>query len=177
MPEVPEAGEAAVAHQVWALHELLYVQRRQVGYACHHLLEGCGLLLQGRANIWIQQNLPLRLSRLAHRDNNRLRTTLPADHPKTSAVTVSERRSRDIPARTSTQRLGTPTAAREVVDRDQRRPTVRVQGRKGYSLRKPTTTETVVGIATSPLWVPLGALVSVGEGMSGAPPKRWIGCP
>jgi hypothetical protein len=48
---------------------------------------------------------------------------------------------------------------------------------KGYSLRNPTTTETVMGITTSPLWVPFGVLVSMGEGMSGAPPTRWIGCP
>jgi hypothetical protein len=48
---------------------------------------------------------------------------------------------------------------------------------KGYALRKATTTETVVGVVTSPIWIPVGALVVIGEGMSGSPPKRWIGCP
>jgi hypothetical protein len=48
---------------------------------------------------------------------------------------------------------------------------------KGYSPRAATTTETVLGWTLSPLWVPLAALASIGEGMSGQPPQRWIGCP
>jgi len=48
---------------------------------------------------------------------------------------------------------------------------------KGYALRKPNTTETVLGVVFAPVWVPLGALAAFGEGMSGSPPKRWIGCP
>ena len=48
---------------------------------------------------------------------------------------------------------------------------------KGYALRNATTTEMVVGVVTSPIWIPVGALVVIGEGMSGLPPKRWVGCP
>ncbi len=48
---------------------------------------------------------------------------------------------------------------------------------KGYALREPNTAETVLGVAFAPVWVPLGALAAFGEGMSGAPPKRWMGCP
>ena len=43
---------------------------------------------------------------------------------------------------------------------------------KGFSLRKPTTTETVLGVAFSPVWVPLGAVAAIGEGITGDPPKR-----
>jgi hypothetical protein len=48
---------------------------------------------------------------------------------------------------------------------------------KGYTLRKANTTETVLGVAFAPVWVPVSAIAAIGEGMSGDPPKRWIGCP
>ena len=46
---------------------------------------------------------------------------------------------------------------------------------KGYTLGNPNTTEAVLGVVFAPVWLPRGALVAVGEGMSGEPRKRWIG--
>jgi hypothetical protein len=48
---------------------------------------------------------------------------------------------------------------------------------KGYRLREPSTTETVAGWATAPVWVPLFFAAKIGEGVTGKPPQNWIGCP